>query len=94
MFLVVVVAAVPLARCGRGQRGGGAAAVARLGGEGDEVDHHGTRPVGGVRTEQRLDGMNVASVVHQTVEFTDLGENVVDSRIDGGSLAEVARHGK
>ena len=60
----------------------------------DEVDHHGTRPVGGVRTEQRLDRMNVASVVYQTVEFTDLGENEAGGRIDGGSLAEVTRHGK
>ena len=41
----------------------------------DEVDHHGTRPVVGVSVEQRLDGMNVAGVVNETVKFTGLGEN-------------------
>ena len=57
----------------------------------DQIDHHGTRPIRCACTKERLDGMNVAGVVHQAVELADLAEDVLNSRIDGRSLAEVAR---
>ena len=60
----------------------------------DKVHHHGARPITCVRIQQRLDRMDVASIVHQTVEFADLGENVPHSCINGGRFAKVTRHGE
>ena len=58
-----------------------------------QIDHHGTRPIRCAGTEERLDGMNVTGVVHQSVELTDLAEDVLNGPVNGRRFAKVAGSG-
>ena len=58
----------------------------------DEIDHHGACPVG--RLEQRLDRVNVACVVNQTVQTVARGQNRVGCAPRVCRNAQVAGHGK
>ena len=60
----------------------------------DEIDHHGACPVGRIGFEQRLDGVNVACVVNQTVQTVARSQNRVGCVLNVRRNAQVAGHSK